>query len=407
MISLISSALILILNFITGIIVARLLGPEQRGLLAAAVSICTMIAGITSWSIADILARHLAMQNRPRFDIFGSHMVLMLGGTITGLLSVVFLSGAGLLFLPGTGALIFGGLILIIPCMHFSQTAMGILQGTNSWVGWNFVRVSPHLAYLLALLPFIHFETPTHWIALAYGLSNVAPVILAIIIAARKETTQHRTNFQELRRTAFEALRIHSGRILQMVRQNIDRILIPLVFDPTILGYYVVAMTLATPLFSAATTLTSVYIPRITAELRSGTLQARRRTLREATSLIFGGVIFSGIYALASRPLVILLFGEDFAPGANYLPLTVIIVAGYCVTKLLEAYMIALDHTRFVLIAELLPLLSILISMALFNENFMSFLTFLALTSWVSVAIYISYFFIALRPSIFDINNKN
>ncbi|WP_170433126.1 lipopolysaccharide biosynthesis protein [Ruegeria arenilitoris] len=399
--SLVASVLILVLNFATGIMVARLLGPEQRGLLAAAVSLCTMIAGITSWSIADILARHLAGQDRPRFDLLGPHTVLVLSGTAVGLASVILLNWSGFLILPDTAPLIFGGLILIIPFLHISQTAMGVLQGTDSWMAWNLVRISPHLVYFLFLVPLYLFKAPLHWVALVYGLSNIAPVVLGGTFAARKELTLRRTMPAEILETAGEVLRIHGGRVLQMARQNLDRILIPLVFGPTVLGYYVVAVTLAAPLYAAATTLTSIYIPRITTEAFKGNLNMRRRTLIEVMGLILFGTISAGLYAWMSTPLVTLLFGQDYELAQKFLPFTILIIAGYCVTKLLEAYMIALNHTRFVLVAEILPVASIFVGLLVFPSNFSDFLLFLCAASWIVVAIYLSYFIIVLRPVLF------
>jgi len=388
-IALASSAGILLLNVVTGILVARMLGPEHRGLLASAVSICTLAAGITSWSIADVLGRSIAASNDRKFDILGPYAVMMAVGTAIGLLLVLGFEYFDFLFLPGAETLLMKGLILIIPFTHVSQLAMGLLQGNHLWNKWNLVRISPHFAYLVALLVVLMGKAGLDTVSIAFTASNAVPVLLSLYFARGTAVERIGTSWREIAETIRSTGQIHFGRLLQMTRQNIDKILIPLTFSAETLGFYVVAVTLASPLMAGATTISSVYIPRITDELRSENLSQRRRTLLEMIGIGIVSLIFAAAYSMLAEPLVTFLFGASFAPAKAMLPLTVAATAGTCVSKLVEAYLIALNRTRAIKFIEAIPVISVALGLWAFPEDFHSFLIVLTVSAWITALIYL------------------
>lgn len=399
-IALISSAGILLLNVATGIVVARILGPENRGILASAVSICTLAAGITSWSIADVLARKIAASNDKKFDLFGPYVVMMVAGSTVGILSVLGLKYFGFLFLPGAEILLMKGLILIIPFTHVSQMAMGLLQGNQLWNNWNLVRISPHLAYLFALLITTLGAADLESVAISFAASNFAPVVLSLYFARKTTLELHGTSWREIRNAVHSTGQLHISRLLQITRQNVDKILIPLTFGADTLGFYIIAVTLASPLMAGATTIASVYIPRLTDELRSKNLKKRRRTLLEISGIGIVGLISGAVYSVFSAPLVILFFGVDFAPAQGMLPLTVAATSGFSVAKLAEAYLVALNRTHVTKFIEIVPVVAVLIGIAFFAFSFELFLIVLTASAWIAAMFYLYYLW-SLRDLLF------
>lgn len=388
-IALASTAGILLLNVVTGILVARMLGPEHRGLLASAVSICTLAAGITSWSIADVLGRSIAARNDKKFDLFGPYVVMMVAGTAVGLLLVLGLEYFDFLFLPGAETLLMKGLILIIPFTHVSQLAMGLLQGNHLWNKWNLVRISPHFAYLVALLVVLMGKAGLGAVTIAFTASNAAPVLLSLYFARGTAVERIGTSWREVAETIRSTGQIHFGRLLQMTRQNIDKILIPLTFGAETLGFYIVAVTLASPLMAGATTVASVYIPRITDELHGENMSQRRRTLLEMIGIGIASLIFAAAYSMLAEPLVTLLFGANFAPAKAMLPLTVAATAGTYVAKLVEAYLIALNRTAVIKFIETIPVMAVPLGLWAFPDDFHSFLIVLVTSAWGAALLYL------------------
>lgn len=403
-IALISSASILLLNVVTGILVARLLGPESRGLLASTVSICTLIAGITSWSIADVLGRSIAAKDKKIFYLFGPYVAMTSAGTIFGLLILVGLEYFDLLFLPGTESLLAKGLILLIPLTHVSQLAIGILQGNHLWNRWNLVRISPHFAYLVALLVVLLGRAELDAVTVAFAASNTVPVLLGLYFLRGTAIGWGSTNWVEIKETTSSAVQIHSGRLLQMTRQNLDKILIPLSFGAETLGFYIVAVTLSSPLMAGATTISSLYIPRITDEQRNGTRAKKRQTLWQMIGIGVSSLIFAAAFSVLAAPLVTLLFGVGFAPAKAMLPLTVASMAGACVSKLVEAYLIALNRTGMIKFIETIPVLAIPVGIWAFPEDFHGFLIVLAASAWFAALLYLFVFLASLRQFLLGVD---
>lgn len=398
-ISLLSNVIILGANILTGILVARMLGPENRGLLATAVSMALLIANSTSWSMNDLLARHLSKTRSNVLNVTGPHVALIAMGTVVGLVLLAVISTVPLILLPDAAVVILGGLFLIVPFIHLTLTLIGVLQSSERWIGWNIARIAPHVFYLLFLL-LLPGAPSMGAIGQAFMLSYVVTCLIAVLAVRGLPVKRRGTSLPEIIKTAQASSNMHASRILQMTRQHLDRILIPSVFSGATLGYYVAAMALAMPIYAAATTITSIYIPRIARETLSEPCR-RRRTFFELITLILFGLVACRAYVEFAPSLVTLFFGDSFAPAQLMLPATVSIIAGYSTSKLLEAYMIALNHTRVLILAETLPVISVLSGLYLFSGNFDMFLRFIGAVAWLVVLLYAIFIGVALRKEIF------
>lgn len=388
--ALFSNALILCANITTGVLLARFLGPDDRGLFATAVSMTLLVGNITSWSVNDLMARHLSDRNGQVFNACGAHVILVTLGTAMGLILLGSIGWASLFLLPGAAALVVSGLLLIVPLMHISLVIMGVLQGTRRWIRWNLSRIAPHVAYLLLLLALPDEMRDMQEIAWCLILSYAASCLVGWISICGLPVSRERVSVAETLQIARISLNVHASRVLQIGRLHMDRILIPLFFSTELLGYYIVAMTFVMPIYAGATTINSIFIPRIAREI-TGPLKKRRRTFIEILALIALFVVTCSIYVLFSQRLVVIFFGQDFTPAEPLLGATTLIILGYSISKILEAYFVALNRTRLLLVSEMFPLLSVLFGLVIFQDYFQGFLYMVATGAWCVVLIYIFY----------------
>ncbi|MGZ9812021.1 hypothetical protein ACXN5S_16275 [Pseudoroseicyclus sp. H15] len=109
-------------------------------------------------------------------------------------------------------------------------------------------------------------------------------------------------------------------------------------------------------------------------------------TAIEITSIILLGIAVSGVYAWQSSFIVLMLFGAEYSDAAQYAPFTVVAVCGYCVAKVLEAYMISYGQFRLIIISEVAVIVSIVLGLAVVRDGFIAYLWIVVSVS-VAVAI--------------------
>jgi O-antigen/teichoic acid export membrane protein len=398
--TILASVGVLAFNLVTGIIVAKLLGPEDRGLLASTQSICLLIANFTSLSIADTFARDLAARGDRGFAIAGVHMQLMILGSTVGLLVLFVLYELGLFLLPGSTPLLTAGLFLLIPLLHLSQIGMGVLQARQEWNAWNIIRLLPHMMFLVVLLAFTTGEASAETVARLFVIANLAPLLVTILLVARTDVSWRSRVREPFVPIARAAIALHSSRALQMSRVHLDKIIVPLIFGPKVLGYYLVASTLASPIHGITTALASTFLPRITAAVRNRDAINMRRILLEVAFLNLVGITLCIFYVRVSQRLLPLVFGEEFAPAIAYMPFVIAFTAAYSISKLIDTFLLALNRARMVFLIEILPVVSIVVGLLLFQESFFGFLWFMVITALAGTAIYVIMFVRFVLPAL-------
>ncbi|CAM5554418.1 hypothetical protein FALB51S_00087 [Frigidibacter albus] len=398
--TILASVGVLAFNLVTGILVAKLLGPEDRGLLASTQSICLLIANFTSWSIADTFARDLAARDDRGFALAGTHMQLVILGSTVGLAVLFVLYELGLFLLPGSTPLLTAGLFLLIPLLHLSQIGMGVLQARQEWNAWNVIRLLPHMMFLLVLLVFTSGEASAETVVRLFVIANLAPLLVTIIFVARTDVSWRSRVREPFVPIARAAIALHSSRAMQMSRVHLDKIIVPLIFGPEVLGYYLVASTLASPILGITTVLASTFLPRITAALRDQDAGNMRRILLEVALLNLVGIVLCTIYVWVSQWLLPIVFGEDFAPATAYMPFVIAFTAAYSMSKLIDTFLLALNKARIVFLIEILPVISIVVGLLLFQENFFGFLWFMVATAFGGTAIYVVMFLRLVLPAL-------
>ena len=398
--TILASVGVLAFNLVTGILIAKLLGPEDRGLLASTQSICLLIANFTSWSIADTIARDLAARYDRGFALAGAHMQLVIFGSTVGLVVLFVLYELDLFLLPGSTPLLTAGLFMLIPLLHLSQIGMGVLQARQKWNAWNAIRLLPHMMFLVVLLAFTSSETSVETVARIFVIANLAPLLVTIFFVARTDVSWRSRIREPLLPIARTAIILHSSRAMQMSRVHLDKIIVPLIFGPEVLGYYLVASTLANPILGITTALASTYLPRITASLRDQNVGNMRRILLEIALLNLVGIVLCTIYIWVSQWLLPIVFGLEFAPAAAYMPFVIAFTAAYSMSKLIDTFLLALHKARVVFLIEILPVVSIVVGLLFFQENFFDFLWFMVFTAFGGTAIYVVMFLRLVLPAL-------
>ena len=318
-----TNGMILLAGVVTGIVTARLLLPEGRGVLAAIQFWPQLLLGLGSFGLNQSTTYQLSQPEAQSKTIISSAfwLSLVLAGctAVVGLIALPYLLGAQRdSWMPLARTY----LILLFPFGFTILVLRSVDQGRLKFWRFNLLSLSVPVIYLISLIGLWHFKAVTvNNVVLTSVLSTVV-VSLVRIIADRKELSPGAVSYNETKRLLQIGCRFHITVVLIMVASQADRIVLMAMWNNTSIGLYMVAFTVASSgLNVIANSFHTITFPNIG---RLADTESQRqylgKYLRHAMLLL---VITSIALAGLSPWLVPLLFGQAFRPAVS---LTVVLL---------------------------------------------------------------------------------
>jgi len=355
-----TNAAIMVSGMATGILAARLLGPADRGLLAAVMTWPQTIAGLATLSLGEaLIARRATGPGRPEGSVV-SALCAALGAACLalpiGIEVLPSLLGEERASVVGLAILYF---VAFLPLSAIGTVLVGLEQAERRFQRLNFVRLGPTLFYLGGIGLFWLADAVSVATLVAAAWLGAALTTVIQIHLARREVLA-RPTLGEIRALLALGTRFHAGAVLALLAGQADRMLLLLLFDDATIGHYVVAWTFASSGLATVTHAVSfVLLPVLAAEPDRARARMLLTTgLRRTALFLYLGVAAS----LAVTPLLLpLLFGAAFAdavPAAMLLLLaTVPLTLRQTVVRCLRAF----AEARIAVTSEFAALLGLLL----------------------------------------------
>jgi O-antigen/teichoic acid export membrane protein len=355
-----TNAAILVSGMATGILAARLLGPADRGLLAAVMMWPQTIAGLATLSLGEaLIARRATGPGRPEGSVV-SALCAALGAACLalpiGIEVLPSLLGEERASVVGLAILYF---VAFLPLSAIGTVLVGLEQAERRFQRLNFVRLGPTLFYLGGIGLFWLADAVSVATLVAAAWLGAALTTVIQIHLARRDVVL-RPDLAEIRALLALGARFHLGAVLGLLAGQADRMLLLLMFDDATVGQYVVAWTFASSGLATVTHAVSfVLLPILAAEPDRARARALLTTgLRRTALFLYLGVAAS----LAVTPFLLpLLFGKPFTdavPAAMLLLLaTVPLTLRQTVVRCLRAF----AEARIAVTSELAALLAFLL----------------------------------------------
>lgn len=305
-----ANLLIVGLNFGTGIITARLLGPGGRGELTAMIFCTQFLAYSFSLGLPSALLYNLKRYPEQASRLFSVVLLegLLMGGAATAV---------GILVLPSwlngyslETVRYAQWAMLIAPLMLLNYTFTFALQARGEFSLYNAVRyLNPLLTlFALAALAWVHHLTP-FTSALAYVLPTV-PIFLWMV---SRLWALYRPKWRGLgptfKRLNSYGLRSYGVDLVTQLSLQLDKVLVVGLLSPAAMGLYVVASSLALVLNVFQAAVVSVLFPKASGlgveEVVSLTERAAKGSIALTALAAVGLALFS--------PWVLgLLYGQEY-----------------------------------------------------------------------------------------------
>lgn len=337
------SLVIQVLNAGTGILLARALGAEGRGELAAAIIWPSLLAGLGSLGLADAATFQAARRTATTAVVAGSAVTL-------ALIQSLALVAVGFLLVPlalsgydeeaSRAAVIF---LLFIPINLVALTLLGVLNGLQRFRAFNALRLLVIAGSAAGIVGLWAGDNLTVLAAaVVYLVANGLTLVGASLAVGRALDGRPRFDRSVARGLWAYGLRSHTSSVPLIMNERLDQLLISVVLAPVQLGLYVVAVTLTSITSLVGSSVAMVSLPTIA---RLGDGAARRELARKHISLtILGSLALTIPLVLAAGPVVDLLFGAAFSGAVVTAQVLLLAAAALSTNRVLGAIMKAVDR---------------------------------------------------------------
>jgi O-antigen/teichoic acid export membrane protein len=308
-------ASILVMNLVTGIVIARTLGPSGRGEIAAILMLAQLGTWIFSGGATDAIAFRLAQHPADGARLLGTWLAF---GIPLSLLAIAAAEIAlPILFSAQTQNTIDLGRVYlaIVLVMMLQAVQYGMLLGSHDFLTYNVVRfIQPALiaAVYIGLLIVGGLSVE---VALAV---NAAATCTAFVIAAVRLVRRQgigRPSRSLLRGTLSYGLRAHIGTLAGLVNARLDLLIIPAFLGAASVGLYSVAANVASIVITPTVTIATILMP-IAARRSGGSSRSVVRTLQ---AVLMIGVAIAVPLAVLANVVLNLVYGAEFEGAATAL----------------------------------------------------------------------------------------
>ncbi|WP_213816474.1 oligosaccharide flippase family protein [Glaciihabitans sp. dw_435] len=327
-----------------GIVLARLLTPQEFGAYAVALSVQAVLMTLADFGLSADLVRSPDFARRaPTVATLG----LVTGGILTAAMALTAAPIAGLLGSPESTPVL---LVLSVTMMLGSAGVVPFASLLR--------RFDQRRLFVIAVADFVVSTSVTVVLLLAgWGVVSLAiarVVAQTVTLILQFTLSGERPRFGLDRSLAASVLRfglpVAGANLLSWAVLGVDKLVVAAMVDPIALGFYVLAFNVSTwPMTAAGQVLRSVALPafaRTSGAARSHAL-ASAFALTWAVSLPLGGLL-----AVLASPLVSALYGDRWAPAATALAALGLLGAVRVVFELFVAYLLVEGASGRVLVVQ-------------------------------------------------------
>ena len=309
-----ANLLITLVGLVGSVILARWLGPNQRGVFAAIILIPTILQYCVNFGLSSATIYFTAQPDSNKNTIWCSLVLISLIQSIIG-----FLLGWMIveLYLQKNfiGSIYLGHLYLLtVPFGLLGMYATYMLQGTSHFKITNFLKCIVPIGYCIGII-WLKFQQDMSIKNLVYVqlIIQFSYLIIAVFFLYKILLTHFlfKIEYNLIRQMLTYSVKIWFGDISQLVSSRIDQFLIGAFLSNRELGIYTVAISVAgfTGIFANA--VRTIMLPSVTG--KESFQEKIIETLKFFKKYWIFSIFFHAIFAL-SLPLVILfVFGNIYS----------------------------------------------------------------------------------------------
>jgi O-antigen/teichoic acid export membrane protein len=309
-----ANLLIILLGLVGSIILARWLGPSQRGIFAAIILIPTILQYFVNFGFSSATIYFTAQPNSNKNTIWSNLIMVgfvqsIIGLTIGSLIINYYLRKYGL------GIVNLGHLYLFtVPLGLFGMYATYILQGASHFKVTNFLKCIVPLGYCSGII-WLKLQQILSIENLVYVQLSIQSLYLIIALfflySILLKQFKFKIEYNFLRQMSNFSLKVWFGDISQLANSRIDQFLIGGILSSRDLGIYTVAISVARFTSVFADAVRTIMLPSVTS--KNLFQEQVFEMLNFFKKYWFFSIIFHLIFALSLPILIPFVFGNAYS----------------------------------------------------------------------------------------------
>ena len=322
----------LAIGLVSTIIVARLLGPEGKGVLAVVAAIPSLAVGVASFGLGPSLAYMAGKDRYSARDLASVAIVwsLLLGsalGLFVWLLRDLLLGS----ILKGLTPQDLAVALLALPAVYLSTFLGALFIGHNRAVAFAGLQsVSATLNFAAVVGASLLMPRDSSAMVVALSISSWLGALISLAVYRAGFTLSPRRMVQVTRAATPYAAKSYVGQATSMFFLRADVFFLNYFAGPSAVGVYSVATNLAEKLWLLSNPVSSAVYSQITGAEREDAV--RLTTLTARALLVLNGLAAVALLAL-SFLLVPIVYGAEFTAAVGYLALLLPGVVIYAVCQ--------------------------------------------------------------------------
>ena len=342
---------VFILSLASGVILARALGPNGRGIYALALLAPSVLVLVANLGVSNALVYHLARRTYPFDTVIGQviSLALLLGvGAMAVLVGVSHFFGHVLL--PGVSEQLILMAGAAIPLSLFFYFCLSFTQGVQAFWAFNSLYMV-NAAALLVLLAFLVVAPRSVTVAVAaWTLSWVPTALLGLYWLSRWGRLNARFDWHVSRALLRFGIVGYLSFLTNYFNLRLDTFLVNIFKNATQVGFYAVAVGLAETIWYISTSAATVLAPRVAA----GESTESDESTAQVCRVVFATSILAALLLGVTAPVIIrILFGSGFAPSVTAVWLLLPGVVTLSVARVLSSYLLGRNRQVVDLVASL------------------------------------------------------
>ncbi len=301
-------------GIIISILLARLLGPMDRGRYALLVLFPTVLFKLGSMGLEVANIYYTANKMYSRKEIIGNSIVISI------ILSAILI----LLFWISTNFHIFREYlknnnitinmlwlaISLLPALMMNQFLIQVILGSGNIIAFNISQILQTIIHLVLIVIFLVL-TKYSLAGSIYALigSNIFSLVLIFLIIKRFEKIGFSLNINLLKKSILYGAKAYFGNIAQFLNYRLDMFIVAAFLNVKELGLYAVAVGIAEKLWLIPSSLSAILFPKVSSmEKKDATFVTVKSTKHTFYIVLISGMIL----ALVSKFMIQILYGSNY-----------------------------------------------------------------------------------------------
>jgi O-antigen/teichoic acid export membrane protein len=311
------SALTLVANLVSGIVSARALGPDGRGVAVALTTVSQLAGFLFAMGVAQSLSYFIARRPQDGPCLFTTWLLMLLPlAALAIVISQLLLTT--IFAADGEQAITIGRWFLFaIVVVVGLELNYGLLLGAHDFLVYNALRLAQPVLMALAFLVLWRLDALTVESALIASVAGPGLVLAVGMARAVRRVGVGRPDLRLGLQTLWYGVRGQGSSVAANVTARLDVAMLPAFVTSASVGLYSVATNVSLIVYQLSNTFAGLVLPAAARDPERGPQKVVGSLW---ASLAIAGLLALGL-ALFARPLLGLVYGDQFRDAAEPLVL--------------------------------------------------------------------------------------